>query len=193
MACGIDAVWKDIVSNCSTALTAGIEVEACLIRRTDLVTPLYDITNKSIITGIACKLGKKAYKITGFRDNMFAGHDGVVSAEYPKRFSHVFAFKQYERAAEDIENVDNIDDFVVIVEMKDKTTTGDGTFRAYGVTKGLFITTDTARTNTDNATRSIEAASAENGLESFSHFTVFDTDTATTKAMIDALYVTAIV
>lgn len=185
MACttGISAA---ILSDCSTKGTAGLEVEAYMFNRNAL-TITYDGSTANLITDLANIGAGKGYKITGYKKNMNAGSDGVVAEDKPDSWKHYFSFKQYEVAAAKVLNVDNINDVVVFVESKNKPSNGDGVFIGYGCKFGLYKSSDTHRSNDNNAERAIELTSMDGGEEPYSRYVLLDTDYATTKALLESL------
>lgn len=185
MAC-ISGIVKDITSDCSTQKIGGLEVIAYVMNRKDF-EPTFDSTTGSLITAVSMASTTKAYKLTGVNKNFNAGHDRVIVEGFADTFTHYFSFKQFEVLAADVENVDNIADVVVIVELKNKTATGEGIFLGYGVKSGLYVSSDTERANADNASRSLELASKDQETEEYSKYTVFATDYATTKTALEAL------
>lgn len=186
MGCEV-GISKAIVSTCATQGTGSLEVKAWLGNRTDLAID-YNPLAESQITNIApAVVGKKLYPITGVKKLLNAGFDRVVSDDRADRFTHYFSFQGFEFATADVENFDALSDLVVIVENKDKTDSGDGTFKCYGAKYGLFASTDTLRANDINGARSIELTSMAGSEEPWSQYTVLKTDYATTKAMLVAL------
>lgn len=181
-----DGIAKSIVSDCTTQKAGNLEVVAYIFNRAD-ADPTYDATNPSLITSIANASGKTAFKITGNRKMLNAGHDIIKADDRADRYAHYFNFQQFELLAEDIENVDAIEDVFVVVERKDKSTTGEGVFAAYGVQFGMEKSTDTRRSNDINGARNIELISIAGNEEKYSNYTVLDTDYATTKALLETL------
>lgn len=181
-----DGISKNIVSNCTTSRSGGLEVEAWVFNRVDL-SPTYDVTIENKITDLAVASTKQGYKITGVKKLLNAGHDLVPADDRPDKFAHYFNFQQFEFAAEDILNVDNINDVVIFVENKDKADDGDGVFVGYGVQKGLWKSTDTQRSNDINGARNLELISLAGQEEKYSAFVLLDTDYATTKALLESL------
>lgn len=181
-----DGIAKSIISDCTTKTAGNLEVVAYIGNRLDM-NFTFDVTNPSLITSITNASTKQMYKITGVRKMLNAGHDLVVADDRPDSYTHYFNFQQFEIDAEDIENVDAIEDAVVIVERKDKTDDGDGVFAAYGVKFGLYKSTDTRRANDINGARNIELISLAGQEEKYSNYTVLDTDYATTKTLLETL------
>lgn len=179
---------KDITSNCTTARQGGLEVVAYLGKRTDLEFTFSVTANKeNTITALDNAVGKKCIKVTGIKKLLNAGHTIVTAENRPDRFAHFFAFEGFEILAEDITNLDHMDDIVAIVELKDKTSTGEGVFRVYGAKCGLYKTEDAQDMNANNGARTIRLASMAGQEEPFSAYTLFVTSYAASKAIFDAL------
>jgi hypothetical protein len=181
-----DKLSKSIISDCTTQKSGNLEVVAYLFNRLDAVLT-YDVTNPSLITSIANAATKTAYKVTGVRKMLNAGHDIVKADDRPDKYAHYFAFQQFELLAEDIENVDAMEDIFVVVERKDKSTTGEGVFGVYGPEFGLEKSTDTRRANDINGARNLELLSIAGNEEKYSNYTLLATDYATTKTLLETL------
>lgn len=179
-------IVKSIISDCTTSKGGALEIIMYIFNRLN-ADITYDVTNPSLITSIANAVGETAFKITGIRKLFNAGHDIVVADDRPDKYTHYAAFQQFEVAAEDIENVDQVKDVFVVVERKDKSTTGEGVFAAYGVKFGLYKSTDTRRANDINGARNLELTSLAGLEEEHSNYTLLDTDYATTKALLETL------
>lgn len=185
MACttGIAAA---ITANCTNQPVGGLEVNAYLFNRGEM-SLTYDGTTPNKVTAIAAVGSALVYKLTGVKKNLNAGHDRVVSDDMADRFKHYFAFKGFSFASADVLNLDGLNDICVIVEYKQKSSTGDGVFVGYGFKGGLYPTTDTRRANDLNGVRSIELASRDQEDEPSSQYNVIITDYAGTKAALEAL------
>jgi hypothetical protein len=179
-------ITKNITSNCSTQPVGGLEVVAYLYNR-GLMSPTYDGTSPNKVTGLTAVGAALLYKLTGIKKNLNAGHDRTVSDDLADTFKHFFSFKGFEFTSSDVLNIDGLNDVVVIVEYKQKNTTGDGVFVGYGLQSGLYITSDTRRANDANATRSLELSSRDQEGEPYSQYNVLITDYATTKSTLEAL------
>jgi hypothetical protein len=185
MAC-TSGIAKLILANCTNQPVGGLEVVAYLFNRGEM-TITYDNTYPNKVTGIAAVSTALVYKLTGVKKNLNAGHDRVISDDMADRFKHFFAFKGFSFLSEDVSNLDGLQDICVVVEYKQKTTTGDGVFVGYGFKGGLYPTTDTRRANDLNGTRSIELASRDQEDEPSSQYNVLITDYAGTKSALEAL------
>lgn len=185
MAC-ITGIAKAITSDCTTSLSGGLEVEAWIFNRADL-TITYDGSQDNLLTSLANVGAATGFKLTGIKKLLNAGHDIVIAEDRPDKYKHFFSFQGFEVLAEDITNLDDINDVIVFVESKDKNDTGEGVFIGYGVKKGLWKSADTQRANDNGAARMIEMTSMDGQEEPFSRYVLLDTDYATTKALLESL------
>jgi hypothetical protein len=183
-----DGIVKTITSNCTTAPNGGLEITMYIFNRLN-ATITYDGTSGCKITGIVRVSTALAYKVLGVKKSFDAGHDIVVSENRPNKWMHTVSFEMFERLAADTINGDNLNDVFVIVEVKDKTGTGEGVFIGYGIAHGLYLSADTRRANTDNGARKIELKSMAGQEENYSEYTYFHTNYATSKADLEALCV----
>lgn len=184
MSCS-NGISLDITSDCSTAITGGLETKAWIFNRVD-ITPTYDVTSENKVTALAIACAKSSFVFQGVKDLLNVGHDVVVSPTRPDRYKHYASFEIFARQAANMLDADNLGDLVIVVENKDKETNCDGTFFIYGLQKGLYKTTDTQRAIADDGSRKIELASMDNGLEKHATY-IFDAGTyAQTLAILVA-------
>ena len=179
-------IVKNITSDCSTSLSGGLEVEAWVFNRTEL-SPTYDGTSGNLLTRLAMVGAAVGFKLKGIKKLLNAGHDIVVAEDRPDKYKHFFSFQGFEILHDDILNLDDLNDVVVAVELKDKNDTGDGVFVLYGLKKGLWKSTDTRRWNDINGARNIELTSLDGVEEPYSHYVLLDTYYATTHALLESL------
>lgn len=182
------SLLKNITSDCTTNRAGGIEVVAWIGKRTELnMTFSGTATKENTITAVTNDLGKKCIKVTGVKKMLNAGHTLVSAENRPDRFSQYFTFEGFELLAEDITNLDQIEDAVVFVELKDKTTTGEGTFKVYGAKQGLYKAEDAQDLTANNGSRTLRLASLAGQEEPYSSYVLFVTSYAASKAIFDAL------
>lgn len=185
MAC-TNGIAKAITSNCTTQPVGGLEVIAYLFNRGEM-TLTYDGTDPNMVTAIVAVGAAVAYKLTGVKKNMNAGHDRTVSDDMADTFKHYFSFKGFQFANDDVLNLDGLNDVCVIVEYKQKATPAEGVYVGYGLKSGLYVTADTRRANDLNGTRSLELATRDQEGEPYSQYNLLVTDYATTKSTLEAL------
>lgn len=188
MSC-LENVAQSIIADCTVQGVGGVKVKSWLLYLGDDWTFTFDATNKSKITGITPGSGVQAYTLTTSRKGLNAGHDRVIEAGRADRFTHYGSFNDYSVKAEDVEAIDKLGNFMLIVEKIDQNpdNAGDGVFKAYGVEFGLYPTSDTKRENDANGARVLELTSQDGDSEKYSDYTVFDTDYATTLALLVSL------
>lgn len=186
MADCVKGIALDIISDCTTSGIGGNEIKAWAGNRSEMI-PTYDVTNPSLITGLAMVATKQLYTITGVKKLINSGFDRVVADDRPDKFTQYLNIQGFEFKAPNVEGMDNLDDIVVIVESKDKPADGNGAFRVFGMKYGLYPTTDTMRANDINGARNIELTSLSGQEEPHSNYTLLDTDYATTKALLEGL------
>ncbi len=183
----LEKITADILADCTAQGSGGNEIKAWLLNLSDEFNITYDATNPSKITGITQGSGVQAYTLTTTKKGINTGHDIVVEAGRADRYTHFAAFSSYDMKSADVEAIDNMNNFMIIIESRDKTDDGDGVFKAYGVKFGLFKSADTRRANDAYNSRPLEFTSQEGDTEAYSNYTVFDTDIATTRALLVAL------
>ncbi len=177
-----------ITNDCSKAPVRGLVKNAWIGTRGDFaITP--DVTNPNLITLLANASTKQFYKITSFRQDIDAGFDLVVSENLPQKYAHYFKLEPWDEDADQVNNLDNFEDIVVIVEREGGSTkdSGDGAFQIYGLYHGLFTSSATGRANDNEGVPVYEFTSREGQQEAHSKYIFFDTDYATTKALIVGL------
>lgn len=186
-----DGLSKAIISNCTTTRAGGLEAEtAWVFNRTDVDITYSGSTN--LITDIAKPAGVTGvvgYRLKGVRKMLNAGASLVQADDRPNKYSHYFSFQQFEVLAEDTANVDNFNDLIIVVERKDKTTTGEGVLIVLGAKNGLYKASDTQRENDANGARKIEMKSMAGKEEIFSQWVYFDTSLTAMKANLESLLV----
>lgn len=191
MSC-LQGITKNIVSDCTTKPVGGLEVKAWIGNRLEII-PTYDGVNGSKLTNIDVEATKKLFSIVGVKKLLNCGFDRVVAEDRPDAFTHYFNFQGFEFKADNVVNMDNLNDVVVIVEMKEKPTDADGTFRVFGLKYGLYPSTDTMRANDIDGARNIELTSLEGQAEPYSNYTLLVTGGyAATLALLESLEITQV-
>jgi hypothetical protein len=153
------------------------------------MTPTYDGTTPNKVTGLVAVGAALMYKVLGVKKNLNAGHERTISEDLADTFKHKFTFKGFEFDSESVKALDGLSDVCVIVEYKQKNTTGDGIFVGYGLQSGLHITADSRMANDANGTRSFELATKDQEGEPHSQYNILITSYAATKAALEALLV----
>lgn len=176
-------IFKNIISDCSTTPTGGMESVVYLVNRVDLINPVY--SGNTLITDFSLVSGTTAYKLVSTKKSANFGSDRVTTETMPDQFKHFFSFQNFEFDALAIDNLDTMNDLVAIVERKDKK--GDTPFTILGIGSGLYVSSDTSRTNDNNGVRVLEMTSMDGQLETNSEIKFLKSDYSTTKAFLEAL------
>lgn len=139
---------------------------------------------KNKITAITMASGKTSFTAEGAKDFITAGHEAVVAENKPTVYKHNFSVQAFPLTAVEKENLDVADNIIVIVEANGEKS--EGMFLAYGVTNGLWKTTQTKSSADNNALTTFEFASRDQMEERYSEYVVFITDYDTTKTALIA-------
>ena len=183
MAC-TKKIAYDILNSCETIPVAGFEKKGWILNREDMTATL-DGTDEAKITAIAMAGATVAYTITAVKKENNGGFDLAVADNSPDTFLHYFSFQPFERDAQSIQNVDQMNDLVIICEQKGSKT--EGCFVVYGLETGLYKKAASQRVNENLGLPTYELSSQEGQGERFSRYIFWDTDYATTLAALVAL------
>lgn len=180
-------ISSDVLKDCTAPPVRGVEKIAYIYNRDD-VTITIDPANRNLVTNIIPTSGNQGYKIEGKDLDMNAGHSIVTSETLPDKYLQTFNFAAWLLDSAATKNLDNLEDLVVVVESKNKNTgtSGDGTFKAYGVETGLYKNADDHTANDNSGSRLITLANKSEEESNVSSHVVFDTDYATTKQILTA-------
>lgn len=187
----LDGIGLDILNDCENKPIGGTEVNAWLFNRSE-ISGTRDVANRNLYTALTVPVGKRGYRLKGFKKNIDAGFDLVVSEDAPDSYTHYFAFQAWLQDALSTQGLDALSDIVVVVEGLNKMSDGDGAFVMFGFDTGLYKSSDTRRFNNLNGNRVIEMTSQAGEEPGVSQHIVYNTDEATTRAMLDALLVTQV-
>ena len=183
MAC-TEKIAKVITNSCDTIPVAGFEKKGWIINREDMTATL-DGTKEALITAIAMAGATVAYPITAIKKENNGGFDLVSADNSPDTFQHYFSFQPFERDAESIQNMDQMNDLVIVCELKGSKT--EGCFVVYGLETGLYKSSASQRVNDNLGLPTYEMKSLEGQGERFSRYVFWDTDYATSLAALVAL------
>lgn len=174
-------IVKNIINDCQSFVAGGIEQDfVYLINRSDMTVTMNG-DNDVIIDDITIDEDASVYKLKGAGQNIVVGADRVVGTDIPDLYTHYISFKGFEWDSASIANLDNMSDLVAIVKRKG-TNVVDGKLEVYGLQGGLYVSSDTFRSNTDNMTRAIEMTSLEGAQEVHSVYTYMQASTKTSPS-----------
>jgi hypothetical protein len=167
-----NGIFKNIESNCSNRTSAGIEQTVYIINRDDIenvVIASDEDYNK--ITGFDMKAGKTAYTAKGFKRNLTAGFERVVSDDTVDTWKDSLTLTGYEFDSASARNFDNIGNVFAIIERKG-TKEGDGSFIALGYENGLFVSEDSWAAGDNNGARTVTLSNLDDAGESCSYYVI---------------------
>lgn len=185
MAC-LTGIAANLVNDCTNQPTAGLEQVVYAFNRSEL-SGTKDSTNPNLITDLSVASTKQGYKIQGYKKTNNAGFDFEADETMPERYPQFFSSVIWGIDAATVKALNDLNDIVVVVENKNPGTSGDGKFEVYGFDTGLYKTNLTKRSNENGGTFTLEMGSLEGEAPTRSHYVFYDTDTATTKAALEAL------
>ena len=184
MAC-TDKIAADILNSCAVNPVAGYEPIAWAINRVDIDVMTLDGTSTNLITAITMVGATVSYNVTAVKKEMDGGFDLAVADNIPDTFNHFWSFQPFQKTAAAIANIDDMNDIVIIAELKgDKT---EGCFVVLGAELGLYKVSATQRQNANNGLPTYVFGSMEGQGERYSRFLFWDTDYSTSLAAIVAL------
>jgi len=122
-----------ITNTCSIVPSSGLGVKGWIFNRADITWTVG--ASLTLITSGANASTKKAWTITAVKKENNAGADAVIADNLPGMFKHVVSIQPYERDEDAIKNIDEMDDIVVVVELKGPKT--QGCFVILGYETGL--------------------------------------------------------
>lgn len=184
MSC-ITGIASDIINDCTLAPVAGVEETMYVFNKEEL-TAVKSLTNDNLVTDLTVIIGKKGFKVKGFKKSSNAKSTLVVTDTLPDMYTQTMEFTVWGKDAETVKELKQLNNVVFVVEKKDKGASGDSAFAMYGYETGLFKATLEQDSNADGGVFKVSMV-AEG--QSTPYFNVYDTSYATTKAMLEALLV----
>lgn len=182
-------ISRDIQANCDNALIGELENVAYIMNRDDIDfdSCVYG-TNQFTLTDIVLKAGKTAYLVHQLGDSFSGAGTEMEKKRFKNTWATTFQFIIFDNDPETKENVEGIANgrFVVIWENKYKNTAGTSTFEIVGFKLGLKCEAFTSL-KYDADTLGGWVGTLKELAGPSTPITVFKTDEAVTRAMIEAL------
>jgi hypothetical protein len=172
-------ITADILE-CSKLPTKGLKGKAWIFNADEVNFTIA----KNKITAITMASGKTSFTAEGAKDFITAGHEAVVAENKLTVYKHNFSIQAFPLQATEKENLDVTDNIIVIVEANGEK--GEGVFLAYGVTNGLWKTTQTKSSADNNALTTYEFSSRDQMEERYSEYVVYMSDYDSTKTALIA-------
>ena len=179
----------NIKKDCAVPLQMGTRDLCKIINFSDIVSRVYDDTNKSQVKDILLASGKTAFEIDGFK-NSIKPKVTLDDTTYFKRFNHEVGIIGFDISIDTKEQLNaGIEGrYVIVTENYFQGEDGESAFEVYGLTAGMELTiVERDPTSADTQGGFTLMFSTPLNKEPKLPNAFFDTDYATTKAIFDAL------
>jgi len=185
-------ISKNIEISCLNPLQAGAEDQLILINRDDWLGALItvNVINPQIIEDVILPSGTIAYSYAG-KNNSIAPKYEFIKQTFAEVYDHSVNFKVFAVDASAKEQLEAMakGSMVAIINNKFKGTNGDAAYEVYGADAGLIVSQNIRDViNQENqGAFDVILKSDEASLEPHMPKTFFNTNLATTKAIVDGL------
>jgi hypothetical protein len=184
-------ISKDQLQNCDYPLVGGVKDRLILINLEDWEdsTITVDPTNEQLITGIALPSGIEAYQYEG-KNNSIEAKATLVKSKYSESYDHEVRLKMFYIDAAVKDEIEKLPKgkYVAIVENNFKGDDGKGAFEIYGRETGMTsLELNRELNNADTQGAYDILLKTSESKEGHLPSTLFNTDYATTKAIVDGL------
>ncbi len=187
-------IASDVFVDCTKPMSAGVkDAYLYLFNYADLASVTEDGSNPNLLTDITLAASKKMYRFEG-KNNSIEPRSALNKQRFAEVWDHEIVFKVFDNTAGIKQDLDFMKSTKVIAIVENNFAGSDGgtSFEVYGLKAGLELTVSERIVN-DQETQgayNLTLASGEFAKEPYLPATLFDTDYATTKAIITA-YLTA--
>lgn len=185
-------ITQNVLVDCDTPLVGGANDRLLLMNKTtwENATITRDVNNPRLITNIVLPTGEDAFNYEG-KNSSVEPRSALVVNRYSEVYDHEVIFKVFANSAAVKTELESLAKglVVAIVQNNHKGADGQAAFEVYGDDAGLKVQ-ELQRTVSDTDTQgayNLVLRSAEQAREGHLPATIFDTDFATTKALIDGL------
>lgn len=183
-------ITAGVALSCSNQLIGGANDRLILINYDEIASYTKNLTNPQIIEVITMVAGKTGYAFEGKQQSV-EPLQALVKTRYATSYDHQVTFKVFDATPDTKEQLEKLvqGKVVAIVENNYKGATGNAAFELYGADAGLYVET------LERAVGDTEVLGAFNVVLKSSEFakegnlpaSIFDTDYATTKALVETL------
>jgi len=188
MTCG--AITAGITLNCNDPLSSGVVAKFYIANKADIASYVVDPSNPMLVTDITMAAGKTFFEIEGQLQStqpLFA----MIKGTYVNNFEHTVSFLIFKVDPATKEQILEMKDgnFVCIIENNYTGATGNCKYEIYGLGSGLkaeVIERNPSDAETLGAYK-IDLKTQEYAREAKPPVALFDTDLATTEALIASL------
>lgn len=185
-------ITASILNDCNNPLIGGVSDELILINKEDIIDYEVNVDNPQIIEGInlVTSPATRAYKIEGYKSSVEPQVD-LVPNQYRSSWAHQVLFRVFSNTPETKEVIEGIKDgtLVAIVKNNNQGVGGNAVYELFGKGVGLYLKVATSAKN-DSETQGayiLTLATPDNQKEPKVPATIYNTDLATTVALVNAL------
>ena len=183
-----------IAISCDAPLKPGVVATFLLGNIEDISSYTQDPTNPTLVTNVTMSTGKKMWEIQGQLLST-APKTTFVAGKYANQYEHEVQFLVFDNSPATkkiINDLTNADVFALITN-KNTGINSNAKYELYGIGGGLkMVAYERDPNNTENlGAHVITLKSAEYARESVIAQTLYDTDAATTEALVADLKVVA--
>jgi hypothetical protein len=181
-----------VARNCDNPLVGGSSNELILINKEDIVSYTENSSNSQIIEGINLVSSPQAvaYKFEGFKNSVEPQID-LAPAAFLNAWKHQILFRIFDNTPDTKKIIDGLANgtVVAIIKNNNQGVNGNAVYELFGRFAGLELTVATAAKNDADTQGAyvLTLATADGEKEPKLPATVFLTDLATTKALVDSL------
>lgn len=185
-------IASGVSRNCDQPLVGGVSDELILINKADIVDYDENASNSQIIEAInmVSSPQTRAYKFEGFKNSTEPQSD-LSPATFLNGWKHQVLFRVFDNTPATKAIIDGMANgtFVAIVKNNNQGVDGNAVYELYGRFVGLeLIAGSTIKNDPDTqGAYVLTLATAEGEKEPKLPATLFDTDLATTAAMVQSL------
>lgn len=187
-------ISTDVFRDCTKPPSAGVkDAYLYLFNYSDLASFTPDVTNPNLITDLTLVATKNIFRYEG-KNQSIEPRSALAKTRFSEQWIHEVVFKIFDNSAAIKQELDFLKStkVIAIVENIYPGSDGNSSFEIYGLRSGLELTVG-ERIVSDQETQgayNLTLSSGEIAQEPYLPATLFDTDYATTKAIITA-YLTA--
>ena len=187
--CG--AIAAGATYDCDAPVQPGVNTRLVLFNYADKGAVTYDVSNDRLITNITLSGSALAYAFEGYRQSVDPGCE-FVAQSLSIGYDHYVNFQVFDISSTQKYNLEKmaLGKMCAIVENRNAEGNADSVFEIFGLGAGMEVVTLT-RINRDLDTAGsfsigLKTSDAE-GKEVTLPLSLWDTDYATTKAIVDGL------
>jgi len=188
MSC-ITGIAANLINDCANSPVAGLE-EVMYVFNADELMAEQSSTLKSLVTDLTVLVGKKGYKVQGFKKSHNSKNELVVSDTLPDMYKQTIDFQIWSKDAATVTALDQLNNLVIVTENKDKGVAGASAFNIYGLDTALFKSAMTQEANVDGGVFKVSLAADGQRVPFYNLYSPAITPSyAATKALLEGLLI----